>query len=118
MRTARGLAGLFEFEEFEDFFDFRLDTLRPFGWRRIDFPKGDHRRPPAFGIRRFEEKFFGITDFGDVGDCECLERSLRAIFRCFAASGGGLGSFLEPLWALLGRSWALLGGSWGLFGGS
>ena len=24
-----------EFEEFEDHFELRLDTLRPFGWRRI-----------------------------------------------------------------------------------
>ena len=38
-RNARGLARLFEFEEFEQEFeeDFEncLDTLRPFGWRRI-----------------------------------------------------------------------------------
>ena len=39
VRTARGLAGLFEFEEFEqefeEDFEIRPDTLRPFGWRRM-----------------------------------------------------------------------------------
>ena len=54
MRNARGQALL---SNIDKKFDFRPDTLRPFGWRRIDFPKGDHRRPPAFVIRRFEEKF-------------------------------------------------------------
>ena len=35
VRTARGLARLFEFEEFEDKFENCLDMLRPFGWRRM-----------------------------------------------------------------------------------
>ena len=78
-------------------FDFGSVTLRPFGWRRIDFPKGDHRRPPAFVIRRFGEKVFGFIDFADVGDIECLGIALRAILSCFAASRGVLGGFLSPL---------------------
>ena len=36
LRNARALARLFEFEEFEfEEFENCLDTLRPFGWRRI-----------------------------------------------------------------------------------
>jgi hypothetical protein len=37
------------------------------GGRRIDFPKGEHRRPPAFVIRRFGDRFFGYIDFGALG---------------------------------------------------
>ena len=30
---------------------------------QVDFPKGDHRRPPAFVIRRFGERVFGFLRF-------------------------------------------------------
>ena len=46
------------------------DMLRPFGRRRIDFPKGDHRRPPAFFFMRVGARLLGFIDFGDYG---CLK---------------------------------------------
>ena len=108
-RNARALARLFEFEEFEEGFEIHPDTLRPFGWRRIAFPKGDHRRPPAFFCRRFGESNFGSA-------CGLLEGS-GVIFWLLEGLLGTLGGLLGPLGRLLGASWGLLGGSWGLLGG-
>ncbi len=59
-------------EEFEKEFKNYPDRLRPFGWRQIDFPKGDHRRPPAFFILRFGARLLGFIDFGDFGDLKRL----------------------------------------------
>ena len=45
----------------------------PFGGgRRIDFPKGDHRRRPCFVIRRIRARLFGFIDFDYFGDIERL----------------------------------------------
>ena len=63
----------FEFKEFEEDFEIHPDTLRPFGWRRIDFPKGDHRRPPSFFILRLRARPLGFIDFYDFGDLSIFD---------------------------------------------
>ena len=91
MRTARGLARLFEFEEFEEDFEIHLDTLRPFGWRRIAFPYGG-TPPPAPEFCAFVA---GKLLAGHPGlSFEALE------------------AFLEPPGVLLRASWSLLGRCW------
>ena len=40
--------------------------------RRIDFPKADHRRPPAYFILRFGARPLGYSDFGDLMRLGCL----------------------------------------------
>ena len=60
------------------------------GGRRIDNPKGDHRRPPTL---------FSLCELGQgLWDSWLL---------------GSLQTLLEPPGVLLGASWGLLGCSWG-----
>ena len=80
LRNVRVLARLFEFEEFEEDFENCPDTLRPFGWRRIDFPKGDHRRPPAFLSSAIWVQAFRLYRFQRL-----------AVLKHFAAFWGALG---------------------------
>ena len=49
------------------------------GGRRIDFPKGDHRCPPAFFILRFGTRHLGYVDLGDLKSLLCLLEPLGAI---------------------------------------
>ena len=100
----------FEFKEFEEDFENCPDRLRPFGWRRIDFPKGDHRRPPAFVIRRFGDRVFGFLRFrrcwqyGVFWDSSYAQlKGLGASGVALGASWGALGGVLGPLGRLLGR---------------
>ena len=51
----------FEFEEFEEDFEIRLDTLRPFGWRRIQSRSVQSAGPgPKCSIDK------SITERGDL----------------------------------------------------
>ena len=75
----------------------------------IDFPKRDHRRPPAFFILRLGARPLGFIDFGDFGD-------LSGSWSTLGASSGTLGGLLGALGGVLGPLRMLLGESWGLSG--
>ena len=81
-----------------------------FYFHMIDFPKGDHRRPPAFVIRRFGDKVFGFLRFrrcwqyGVFWDSSYAQlKGLGASGVALGASWGALGGVLVPLGRLLGR---------------
>ena len=109
----------------------------------IDFPKGDHRRPPAFFIPRFEARPLGFINIGDLKLRRCLlEPCLESFFNfpktaaepmlrkslvgvlgalgrvlsCLERLLGSLGALLEPPGASLAAS--LLGPLKALWGGS
>ena len=69
--------------------------------RQIDFPKGDHRRPPAFFMLRLWARPLGFIDSGYFSDFKHLRR-------LFAACWGCLGSLLGPLEGLLGGPVSIL----------
>ena len=91
--------------------------LRPSGagGGLIDFPKGDHRRPPAFCRLRFGAWSFCFIDLCEFGD-------LSVFGACWSLLGpldrrlGSLEALLEPPGALLAASWNLFGRSCGGLG--
>ena len=118
----------------------RRAPLRRLRGRRIAFPKGDHRRPPAFfvcdsligllasSISATSWELLGRSWKRDVGTAiprsegrgegKFMRRSwgaLGPLGRDLGASRGDLGEVLSLLSAslgLLGRSWGRLGTSW------
>ena len=102
-----------------------FDLARPApplrGGRRIDFPKGDHRRPPAFfhsaiwgkafGIHPLRRSYASSMPFGSLLGrswrvLSPLDRLLGSLEAFLVPPGDALGSLLEPpgiSWEPIGR---------------
>ena len=93
--------------------------------RRIDFPKGDHRRPPAFlSSANWGLGFWVLSISAILAILSVLGWSwaaLGVVLQHLAASWGGLGTSgvaHGASWGALGVAGVSLGASWGALGGS
>ena len=72
----------------KDYFENCPVTLRPFGWRRIDLPKGHHRRPPFFLSMQFWARPLGYNCSFSVVATKMQTRHLRCMCLLHSATSG------------------------------